>query len=274
MKTLLVPTDFSPASINSVHYAAEMAKTIGADLLLVNVYKVPMTYSDISLVDLSVDALKQASEERLEELRTALKHITGPDVRIYTEARLGDTVDELETICKAIEPFAVVMGSKGTSEFQKLLMGSTTLTAIRHLKSPVFIVPTWTVYHGVKKIGLACDFKQLQETMPVQLIKNLVKEFRAVLHILNVNEDGRRNTREVEEQSANLESLLGELKPIYHFVNGRNVEEEINRFAELNNLDMLEVVPKKHRLYEGMFHNSVSREVVSHAHIPILAIHE
>jgi nucleotide-binding universal stress UspA family protein len=274
MKTLLVPTDFSPASINAVHYAADMAKTIGASLLLVNVYQVPLTYSDVAVVNLSVDALKQASEGRLEELRTALKHVAGSEIKVYTEARLGDTVDELETLCKAIEPFAVVMGSKGASDLQKLLMGSTTLTAIRHLKSPVIIVPPGTVYHGVGKIGLACDFKNVAEVTPVHLIKALVNEFHAELHILNINEEIRKITGEAEEQSAYLETLLGELKPIYHFVNGQHVEDEINRFAELNNLDMLVVIPKKHRLLEGLFHESVSREVVSHAHIPILAIHE
>src|SRR5690349_21671906 len=62
MKTLLVPTDFSPAATNATNYAADMALAMGADLYLLHVYQVPIAVTDVPLVLVSVDELKQEAE--------------------------------------------------------------------------------------------------------------------------------------------------------------------------------------------------------------------
>jgi nucleotide-binding universal stress UspA family protein len=272
MKTLLVPTDFSPASVNAMHYAAEMALSIEASILLVHVYQVPVTISEIPVVTVSVDELKKASEEKLDELKTAVARITSGKVKIYTEAVMGETVDELNTLCEKIDPFAVVMGTHGSSGLERLVMGSTTLTAIRHLKCPVIAVPPGTTFKGIRKIGLASDFKDVIATTPIDFIKAVIREFKPSVHVLHAT--AQEENTETPLESGYLETMLEGIKPVYHMLDREDPMEGIREFAEKNNLDLLIVIPKKHKILEGIFHKSSSAELIKRSHIPVMAIHE
>jgi nucleotide-binding universal stress UspA family protein len=274
MKTLIVPTDFSPVAINAMNYAAEMALSIDASLLLVHVYQVPVTVSEVPVVIVPVSELKSTSEARLTDLKKGLQRFTNDKIKIYTEAILGDTIDELKAVCERIRPLAVVMGTHGVGGWEKRIMGSTALSAIRHLKFPVMAIPPGTTFKGLKKIGLACDYKDVMHSMPIELIRNILSNFTASLEVLNVDYNKEHFDAETPLESAHLESLLGNVKPNYHFLNNVDVTEGIMEFAETNNLDMIMVIPKKHKLLEGLFRKSHTGDMVEHSHIPVMALHD
>jgi len=50
MKTIIVATDFSSAALNASHYATDMALSINANILLVNIVQTPVTYSDLPVI--------------------------------------------------------------------------------------------------------------------------------------------------------------------------------------------------------------------------------
>ena len=275
MKTIIVPTDFSPVANNAMNFAVDMALNINASILLLHVYQIPVSMTDVPVVLISADELKKSSEEKLESMKQSIDHITSGKLKIYTEAKIGDVVDELEDLCKHIQPFAVVMGTKGASGIERMLFGSTTLTAIRHLTWPVIVVPPGKEYgKGIKKIGFACDFKQVVETTPVQFIKKMVKEFNAELHVMNVDYENKQFKPETPEQSVLLHTLLEEVNPNYHFINNIDIEDGINDFAENNNLDLLITIPKKHKLLEGLFRPSSTKQLITQSHVPVMCVHE
>jgi nucleotide-binding universal stress UspA family protein len=275
MKTIIVPTDFSPVAVNAMNFAVDMALGVNASILLLHVYQVPVTMTDVPVVLVSAEELKKSSEQKLEELKQSLSHITSGKVKIYTDARLGDVVDELENLCKSIKPFAIVMGTKGATGLERVLFGSTTLSAIRHLTWPVIVVPPGKEYgKGIRKIGFACDFRQVVETTPVQFIKQMVREFNAELHVLNVDYENREFRPETPEQSMLLHTLFEDLNPNYHFINHVDIEDGINEFAETNNLDLVITIPKKHKLLEGLFRPSSTKQLVRQSHVPVMCVHE
>lgn len=274
MRTILVPTDFSAIATNALHYAIEMANTIKANLMLLHVYQVPVSYTDAPIVMVSVDELRHAAEKRMEQLKEMVRKIVRPEQKIYTETRLGNITDELESICEKIKPFAVVMGTKGASAFERVVFGSNTLSAIRHLHVPVICVPPGKTFgKGIKKIGFACDCKEVVATTPTRIIRDLVKNFDAELHVLNVNTDGKRE-EEKPEQTVLLETLLSDLHPEYHFLEHTDIEDAINAFAEKNNLDLVISIPKQHKLVEKIFRKSSTRQLVYESHVPVMCIHE
>lgn len=275
MKTIIVPTDFSPVATNAMNFAADMAVNINASIMLIHVYQVPVSMTDVPVVLVSVDELKKSSETKLQELKESLIHITSGKIKVYTEARLGDVSDELEVVCKHIQPFAVIMGTKGTSGIERILFGGTTLTVIRHLKWPVIVVPPGKKYGtGIKKIGFACDFDKVVENTPVQFIKNMIKEFGAELHVLNVDHEGRHFKPETPEESVMLHTLLGDLDPNYHFIEHIDIEDGINEFVEKNNIDLLITIPKKHNLLDSLFKKSSTKQFVAQSHVPVMCVHE
>ena len=126
MNTIVVPTDFSPVSENAIRYAVNMAKEIGKTVTLIHVYQIPVSMSDVPLVIVSVEELHESALEKINELKIALEQSGSVNVKINTEVRLGNIVDELEDFCKQEQPFAIILGTKGSSAVDRILFGSTT----------------------------------------------------------------------------------------------------------------------------------------------------
>ena len=275
MKTIIIPTDYSPAATNALHYGIDMAKAVKASIILFHAYQVPISYSDTPILLVSIDELKKSAEAQMEKLKAEVEHLCSGEIKVYTECRLGNTVDELEIFCEKINPFAVVMGTKGHTGLDKVLFGSTTLTALRHLSWPMISVPPGRQFGtGIHKIGFACDFKQVVESTPAAVIRSFTEAFGAELHVLNVDYHDRHFTASTPEQSALLHTLLEDCKPTYHFIEHKDIEDGLNEFAEKNNIDLLIAIPKKHKLLEGLFKPSSTKQLVFQSHVPVLCVHE
>ena len=274
MKTIIVPLDFSDTSNNAMDYAVGLARNSGSSVLLFHAYQVPVSMTDVPIVLVSVEELQRNAEGKMADVKGSLEKRTEGVIKIYAETKLGDTVDELENVCNRVKPFAVVMGTKGATGLERVFFGSTTLTAIKHLSWPVIVVPPHKKYSSIKKIGFACDLRQVVETTPTHFIRDFVKEFNAELHVLNVDYKNSHFKPGTPEESLLLHTMLEDLNPKYDFIEDENIEAGIEKFAEKNNLDLVITIPKKHKLLEGLFRRSHTKDLVFHSHLPIMCVHE
>jgi len=274
MKTIVVPTDFSAISNNAIDYAVDLGKATGCSILLFHAYQVPVSMTDVPIVLLSVEDLQKSNESKMDEVKESLEERIGDSIEIYAETKLGDTVDELAAVCVKVKPFAVVMGTKGATGMERVLFGSTTLTTIRHLSWPVIVVPPAKKYSTIKKIGFACDFREVVNTTPTHFIKDFVKEFNAELHVLNVDHKSSHFKPDTPQESILLHTLLEDLNPKYDFIEDANIEVGIEKFAEKHDLDLIITIPKKHKLLEGLFRKSHTKDLIFHSHLPIMCVHE
>lgn len=274
MKTILVPTDFSPVALNALHYALALAKDLSAKIILFHSYQIPVTFSEVPVVTISLEELQKESDAKLQELKNDAEHITSHQVPIEAHNVLGDVVEELAIMCNNYRPFAVVMGTKGAGAIERMIIGSSTLAAIKRLDTPVLIVPPGATYKPIHKIGFACDFNHVKDTIPVEEIEALVRTFNASLHILNVDYKEKHFTGDLSAESTELHEMMQHLNPRYNYINSLNVEEGINAFADANHIDLLLTVPKKHGFWENIFRKSHSSELVLHSHLPIVAVHK
>jgi nucleotide-binding universal stress UspA family protein len=272
MKTILVATDFSPAALNAANYAAEMALAIKADLVLLHVYHLPVSYSEIPLAVNSED-LMQGVEKEILELKELLTRKTGGKLKIKSEVKMGVFFQVLKIVCHRIKPYTVVMGSQGTTAAEHLFFGGHTVHAMKHLMWPLITVPLEAKFSTVKKIGLACDFDKVVDTTPAEEIKTLVNDFHAELHILNTGKKEEFKPELVFE-SGLLQEMLSALKPNYHFITHENTDEGIMDFAEKNQIDLLVVLPKRHSLQEKLIHKSHTKQLVLHSQVPVMALHQ
>ena len=112
MKTILVATDFSPAALNAVHYAADMAISIKADLLMLTVVQTPIGYSDLPIV-INLEDMLRSTEKDIRQLKEALQLKTNGKINIEAEVGMGSFFSELKSVCERVKPYAVVMGSQG-----------------------------------------------------------------------------------------------------------------------------------------------------------------
>lgn len=272
MKTILVATDFSSAALNATNYAADMALAINADILLLHVYQIPVSYSEIP-VAVNAEDMQQSVEKDINKIKEQLTRKTSGKLNIETEVRMGIFFPELKTVCERIKPYTVVMGSQGTTAAERLFFGSHAVYAMKHLMWPLITVPLGATFSSVKKIGLACDFDKVVDTTPVDEIKMLVTDFNAELHVLNTDKKNVFNP-DVVIESGLLEEMLVPIKPNYHFISNGNRDEGIMDFAEKNHIDLLVALPKRHGLIDKLIHKSHTKQLVLHSHVPVMALHQ
>lgn len=271
MKTILIATDFSPAALNAANYAADMALVINAGLVLFHSYQVPVTYAEVPVAVNMTDLVTDA-ETRLSRIKAELNQRTGNKINIDTVIKEGAFFYELKTVCETIKPYAVVMGSQGTSATERFLFGGHTVHAMQYLDWPLITVPAEAHFSAVKKIGFACDFDKVVESTPVEEIKMLVNDFNASLHVLNTGKRTEYNPDTVFE-SGLLQEMIGSLNPQYHFITAGNTDEGIMDFVEKNNIDLLLVLPKRRGMLKRMLHRSITKQFVLHSHVPVMAVH-
>ncbi|MCW3092316.1 MAG: universal stress protein [Ferruginibacter sp.] len=271
MKTILVATDFSPAALNAANYAASMALAINAGIVLLHVYQIPVSYSEVA-VAVNEEDMTENVEKAMSELKEELIRKSDGKLNVETEVRMGIFSYGLQLACDNVQPYAVIMGSQGTSPAERLIFGSHTVLAVQYLKCPLITVPVGVAFKTIKKIGLACDFDKVLDTVPVREIKMLVNDLNAELHVLNSGKKEVFNPNIVLGPGL-LTEVLAPLKPQCHFITNENTDEAIMDFAEKNEIDLLVVLPKRHNMLDKLIHKSHTRQLVLHSHVPVMAIH-
>jgi nucleotide-binding universal stress UspA family protein len=139
IRRILVPHDFSDHSTTAVEVAAAWARDLAAEVTLLHAVE-PVVYPEFYAVDLLPDEmigrLRSRSEEALEQ--AAQRHLEGITVNVKViVGRAGDTiVAEAATNNHDL----VVMGTRGLSGLEHLLLGSVAESVLRRCALPMLAV--------------------------------------------------------------------------------------------------------------------------------------
>ena len=143
MKRILVATDGSEGADHAVEYAARLAESQGADLVIVNVIDTlpdkllrGFTHAQHAWV---AELLQSLSAETLTKARD---HARGIGVAmIQLESRLGEVAQTIIDIAQEKEADAIVVGRRGAGRIAGLLLGSVSQKLVSLAPLPVIVVP-------------------------------------------------------------------------------------------------------------------------------------
>jgi nucleotide-binding universal stress UspA family protein len=251
-----------------------MACVINTDLAILHVCPIPVVLNEVPVPPYTLLELVDDAEQKMIPLKQKIESRTGKKIKVNTLVKTGELISGINEFCNLVDTYAVVMSVEDSSAFDRFLFGSKTISAIKQLEWPIIAVPGEVKFTNIQKIGLACDFRKVVETIPVEEIKRLVNNFNAELYVLHVSPQNNLFSKEIDEESEWLQSMLNGLHPIYHFINGNDIEKGIAEFAEKIKLDLLITIPKKHNFISKIFQHSHSKELVLHSHVPVMSIHE
>jgi len=276
MKNIIVPTDFSDAAKNAAIFAAQFAAQVhAAKIVLYNAYMQPIAtdanMTPIELIDF--DELKTISNTGLDRFKAFLQpYTTGIEIETFNE--YATLQDGLADVCKTYNADAVVMGVTGSGAIDEVLIGSNAVSVAKHSTLPVIVVPPGATFSNIKNVVLACDFKKVVETTPVDPLKRLLDETKAKLFVLNIDHNSKNFTADTSFESLMLDTLLQGYNPEYNFIDNTDFVEAINSFAVDKSIDLIVTIPKKHGFFEGLFKRSHTRQLAFHSHIPLMVLHD
>lgn len=140
MHNIVVAVDGSEHANRAAKFAAKLARDANAALTLIHVYD-PPTASLMGLTAKSaeeIDAIRTADAKA--SFDAAREAIGFTDVPIATHALIGHPAPEIIRFAESSGADLLVMGSRGRSELQGLLLGSVSEQVLRRAPCAVTIV--------------------------------------------------------------------------------------------------------------------------------------
>ena len=274
IETILVPIDFSETSVNALRYALHFADKFKAKLHLLHIAMQdfgPVAYPTI--LASPIVRTTDSAEKRLKSLVEAEKGNAFPHIfSIKTEVAIGITTALI--IEKAGEKQAdlIIMGTRERHDTVDRLLGTATSYAIKNGKCPVLIVPEKFTETELKNIGYATDLT----TSDPFYIWELAKIFSVFEASLNVCHIKTNKQEETDLKIKDLQDFFGEKStklPIKFYQDRTaSVEEGLEDFLFVFDIDLLVMHPPKKTFFENLFHHSVTREITLMSEVPVLIL--
>ena len=145
LSRIVCPTDFSPTSSTAVDYAATMADSFHAELVLLHVIpemsyplrSFGMSHSLEHIQEELHEKAKETLQERAEKAQAALPNLSVPCI-----LRDGEAHEATMECAKEESADMIVMGTHGHTGLTHALLGSTAEKVVRLAQCPVLTVRT------------------------------------------------------------------------------------------------------------------------------------
>lgn len=261
MHRIIIPVDFSEASLNAARFAAQMlAGKKDATAILYNNFETEDDH------DISINYLESLKKE-----------FSGAGVNLVElEYEMGgDLVDNITRLVQTYRATLVVMGIKGKSGVEQAMFGSNTLKLVDKNLYPVLIIPPNASYNGINNVAFASDFINIEATTPSTLINAVLEMFNPMLHIVNVNNEHYVSlTEEIQQGKKKFKEMFSAYKTEFYFITMNDFLEALDNFVIDYKIDILITIPKHQSNSSLLFKATHTKQLAYHSHIPILAAHE
>lgn len=140
VKEMLVPVDGSENSMRAMRYALGLAKSLGSRIRLFYVFPVS-SVEIIGMAGMSRDDLDQAAQAAAQQVFDKVHAEIGEvPIEIEDETSIGDPAEEIIRCSDEDPTLMILLGRRGLSRIQSLLLGSVSEKVLRHAHCPVTVV--------------------------------------------------------------------------------------------------------------------------------------
>lgn len=266
MKKYLVPTDFSNNAGLALRYAFEMAKSQGAEVHVLSVLSMPPSTSGIT-GSLSI----RMKEDAQKNMTALIEQMEVKDCVVHPYIREGSTVNTIVDIADDIEAACIVMGTKGSSDVDNVILGSIASKVISKANVPVVAVPKSCEFNGLNKVIYASDFNKSGAKVAEKLL-DFSADFGTRIDILHIYKpDVEPPLEELREIKEALSGHLDSRTIKFHLHKNADIREGIVDFIDAAEPDMLAMVTKKRGLIGKIFDPSITRRVAMSVDIPLIS---
>ena len=255
--------------MDALRYASSLLAVTGGKLLLVSAYDVPtVSRGSTSKLRKHIEKDLEANAARWRSEIAYLPQVPEFELFIREEGTL-------DLILRAIEHFdadLVVMGTKGSSGLEEVVIGSVAAAVIEHAPIPVLAVPAGATFNGFERVTFACDLSDDSLASGIRL-HEWMKPFEGQLEVLHVCESdpekAEMRLRKFQDDlnEAGFQNVEGAVR-----VND-DIREGIIDYLEEVKPVMLAMVTRKRSLFGKLFDSSLTKKVAMHLQLPLLAIH-
>lgn len=272
MEKILVPVDFSAQAKYAAKAAADIARLTNSKIYLLHMLELPIgivdpsNFGNTSNTPTTLLFLKRA-HEKFEEFKK-LPFFKGLEVE--DSVQFHKAYDGIIDESKKQDIDLIIMGSKGTSGLEEMLVGSNTEKVVRNSKIPVLVIKREVDNFKIENIVFASNFEQ-KNKVAFQKILDFATLFDSRLHLLKINTI--HNFETTKDSSDAIRSFINEFDLRDYTLNIYNdvsVEKGILNFATIIDADVIILNTSGRRGLAHLFTGSIGEDLANHAKLPVI----
>jgi nucleotide-binding universal stress UspA family protein len=266
LRKLLVCTDGSPASEGAVNAGVELGILTDAKICLLEVINSPLGYEPIPVTPQLLSALEEQARNRLRKYQEAAA-ATG--VALEGAVRTSMSIpDSILAEAGHRKPDWIIVGRKGLSGIEKLLIGSVSSRVIGSSPCHVLVVPREAKLR-FKKILIAHDGSLFGEGAWLQTIMLAERANSEVIAVLVARDESRKLDLQVVLQHLEAYASRHEIRLEPLLLEGRPFEQII-QVAQDEKVDLIVLGSRGRSGLARLLMGSVVERVIGMVKCPVL----
>ena len=271
MYKILVPVDFSEKSNYAVKMAAKIGKNIEAEIYLLHLVELPSGIVDMGAgsnfsIPESMMYLRKVKEKIL-DLKATYFH---DDQIVRYSIKFQNPFEGITDYVKKINANLIVMGSKGVSDFEEMIIGSNTEKVVRTSTIPVIVVKADSKKFKFKKLVFALNYDDENKGAFVDFL-NFAKQFKTEIHLLKINTASSfENSFITKEKIKNFIKDFDLPKNTIHIHNDESVVKGITNFAKEIEADLIALTTHGRSGLSSLFNSSIAKSVSKSVLRPVI----
>lgn len=267
MKRILCPTDLSPPARNATVYAAKLAQTIQAELILFYV----QAYTE------SIGSLASTVEYAQEKLQTIMQRESYEVSAVFKISCYAEVTQAAQSITDVIaqkgnEFDLIVMGTNGEDDFVSFIAGSHTYRVAKKTNVPLLLIPATTSFIPIRLLVFAYDYLR-SFSLPVNKLMAWSEVLKAEIMVLEILEESYS-----EMQDAQLKALQVKFKTSFPEISFDTIHTSdsataLHAYALRNQANWIVVCTSNDSLIHRITRPRVIRKLTQLAKYPLLIIH-
>jgi|TARA_B110000259_G_scaffold165428_1_gene192293 nucleotide-binding universal stress UspA family protein len=260
MNHILVPIGSKENASNTLQYAIDFAKEIGAKVFVFRAYKV------LSKAGTFININDILERETNLYIQTMISSVATKGVDVKMISAKGGTVESINSVHEELGIDLIVVGPRSNSIKEEVFLGSTSGSIVKQTEIPVLIVPEHYKFSPFKvaltafKSGI---LEQQDVLTPLQEIKSL---FKTKINLLLVK------TPEYKEEDLVVDASLKALQNTFSISENVTTFQGVLEHFQSNNPDLLCVFRRKKGFFQKLWEKNTVLKSEFHCSIPLLIL--
>ncbi|MGY0392653.1 universal stress protein [Bizionia sp. KMM 8389] len=276
MKHVLLTTDFSENSRHAIQYALNLFTYTPCHFQVLHVVKSSTYISDDLMQSDSFDSLYKdliaTAKKEVDVLISELKNSNNNLLHTF-EARVDydNLVASIKQLHEDQAVDLIVMGTKGASNFEKIVFGSQTLRVFQRCDVSVLAIPFESKFTPIKNVLFTTSYQSNYKFEDLKILIDLAEHYNYNLDILHLSDSVTLHENQ-EVVKGTLDSLFININKQFVRKPEANYLKTISNYISEHQIGLFTMMRKQHSFLEHLFLNHKTEQVANNLEIPFLML--
>ncbi|CAM1345916.1 universal stress protein [Tenacibaculum crassostreae] len=272
MKKILVPTDFSKPSEYASKLASKLAEKANSEVHLLHMVELPTGIIDMGAgTNFSIPESMLYIRKVRDRLIDYKKEFFPKNENVKHAIRFQTPFDGIRDYAKKNNPDLIVMGAKGHTDLEEMLIGSNTEKVVRNSEIPVMVTKKDGDNFTPKNLVFASSFKP-NKNEAFERFLTFAKNFEnSNIHLLKINTPQKfENTQETNARIQNFINAYDLQNYSINVYNDSSIEKGILNFSNKVNADVIALATHGRSGLSHIFNGSITKSLSKSSIKPML----